>query len=297
MPKTIKIDFFKVAMPEDAEEAFEALLNRIADMPIAEDVRTQRLSSDPVRLQELHHRGGYLEGDMVRTRMDNLPAKSNIDTGELAPLDLEEDEGLGEEAAFLYDPQTACLVMQRNRFSVSATAFATYCSDIGEYQTAIILEPIISGDVIARLHEFDRVRRLRIKVAGLAGGEVLRNTPYSLAHIAAFANDYASPTVNIEVSMGHQGGSLMRQRVNEVVEWLRQRAGGSELEVQQIKVAGSAPGEGTEVLDLLESRIIEERRVDVNEQRIVPYSNRREAVRAAWGEQRQRIQLILRRPQ
>src|SRR5258707_7859842 len=158
MPKTVKIDFFKVVMPEDAGMTFEALLNRIGQIPLQDEARTQEISGDPVRLQELHHQqGGHIEGDMVRTRMDTLPRKSNIETGELALLDLDEDEGLGEETAFLYDPATHCLTIQRNRYGVSASAFATYCTEIGAFESAITLEPIISGDAIARLQEFDRL--------------------------------------------------------------------------------------------------------------------------------------------
>ncbi len=99
--------------------------------------------------------------------MDTLPRKSNVETGQLTLLDLDDDEGLGEETAFLYDPATHCLTIQRNRFGVSANAFATYCTEIGAFESALNLEPIISADAIARLQEFDRVNRLTIKVAGL----------------------------------------------------------------------------------------------------------------------------------
>jgi hypothetical protein len=125
MPKTIKIDFFKVTMPDDAAVTFEAHLDAIQQIPLQDDARTRSLRGDPVRLQQLHHRAGCVEGDMVRTRMDSLPEKSNVDTGELTPLDLREEEGLGEETAFLYDPPSRCLAIQRNRYSVSASALAT----------------------------------------------------------------------------------------------------------------------------------------------------------------------------
>ena len=296
MPKTVNIDFYRVVMPENAETTFDALLNRIEQIPLQNDARTQEITGDPVRLQELHHHGGYLEGDMVRTRMDTLPRRSNVETGQLALLDLDDDEGLGEETAFLYDPATHCLTIQRNRFAVSASALATYCTEIGAFESAISLEPIISGDAIARLQEFDRVNRLTIKVAGLAGGRVLRETPYSLGHIAAFADDYAGPIVNIDVSMGHQRGSLARDRVRGVVEWLRRQIRDREVDVRRIEVSGSSSGDETQVLDLLESRIVEHRTVEISRNRIVTYTARRNAVRAAWDAQRERIRAILARP-
>ena len=296
MPKTVNIDFYRVVMPENAATTFDALLDRTEQIPLQNDTRTREITGDPVRLQELHRHGGYLEGDMVRTRMDTLPRRSNIETGQLALLDLDDDEGLGEETAFLYDPATHCLTIQRNRFAVSASAFATYCTEIGAFESAIILEPIISGDAIARLQEFDRVSRLTIKVAGLAGGRVLRDTPYSLGHIAAFADDYAGPIVNIDVSMGHQRGSLARDRVRGVVEWLRRQFRDREVDVRRIEVSGSSAGDETQVLDLLESRIVEHRTVEISRNRIVTYMARRNAVRAAWDAQRDRIRAILTRP-
>lgn len=296
MPKTINIDFYKVVMPENAATSFDALLDRIGQIPMHDEARTREITGDPVRLQEVHHHGGHLEGDMVRTRMDTLPRKSNIETGQLALLDLDDDEGLGEETAFLYDPTTRCLTIQRNRFAVSASAFAGYCTEIGAFESSITLEPIISGDAIARLREFDRVNRLEIKVAGLAGGQVLRDSPYSLAHLAEFADDYAGPVVNIEVSMGHRKGSLVRDRVRNVVDWLRGQARDGGVDVRRIEVSGSAPGDDTQVLDLLESRIVEYRTVEVNRNRVVTYTARRNAVRAAWEAQRDRIRAILRRP-
>jgi hypothetical protein len=170
------------------------------------------------------------------------------------------------------------------------------CTEIAAFESAISLEPIISGDAIARLQDFDRVNRLTIKVAGLAGGQVLRDTPYSLGHIAAFADDYAGPIVNIDVSMGHQKGSLARDRVRGVVEWLRRQFRDREIDVRRIEVSGSAAGDETQVLDLLESRIVEQRTVEINQNRIVTYASRRNAVRAAWDAQRDRIRAILRRP-
>jgi hypothetical protein len=295
--KTIKIDFFRVVMPQDAGITFEALLNQIAAIPLDNEARTVKTQGDPVRLQELHPRAGYVEGDMVKTRMETLPEKSNVETGELAPLDLAEDEGLGEEAAFLYRPPLGCLAMQRNRFSASASAFVGYCGEVGNLQSAILLEPLISGEAIARLHEFGRINRLQVKVAGLQGGAPLRDSPYSLAHIAALADDYAGPIVNIEISMGRRQGSLARDRVNAVVDWLRGRSADGELDVRKIEVSGSAPGDETELLDLLESRIIAERRVQTNENRVVPYASRRAAVWSAWEEKRDRIQAILGRRQ
>jgi hypothetical protein len=296
MPKTIKVDFFKVVMPDNAGTTFETLLDRIAHIPLNDDARTRQLNDDPVRLQELHHHADRIEGDMVRTRMDTLPEKSNVETGELSPLDLEEDEGLGEGVAFSYDPASKCLTMQRNHFSISANGFATYCTEIAGFEGYITLEPLISGDAITRLHDFDRVTRLSIKVAGLVGGAALRNSPFSLSHIAEFADEYAGPIVNVDVSMGHQRGSLAKDRVMAVVNWLKRGGRNQEVDVRKIEVSGAARDEKTEILDLLESRIVERRPVEINEQRTVPYTSRRDALRAAWDAQRDRIRAILMRP-
>ncbi len=60
MPKIVKIDFYKVVMPEAAATTFDALLNRIEQIPLQNEARTREISGDPVHLQELHQHGSHL---------------------------------------------------------------------------------------------------------------------------------------------------------------------------------------------------------------------------------------------
>ncbi len=54
------------------------------------------------------------------------------------------------------------------------------------------------------------------------------------------------------------------------------------MDVRRIEVSGAAAGDETQVLDLLESRIVVQRAVEVSRNRIVTYTSRRNAVRIAW---------------
>ena len=67
MKKTANIDFYKVVMPENATNMSHALLARIGQIPIQDEARSREITGDLVRLQQLRHYGGHLEGDMVRT--------------------------------------------------------------------------------------------------------------------------------------------------------------------------------------------------------------------------------------
>ena len=70
MQKTVNIDFYKVVMPDTVPNTFHAFLARIAQVPIQDEARSREITGDPVRLQQLQHQRGHLEGDMVRTTMD-----------------------------------------------------------------------------------------------------------------------------------------------------------------------------------------------------------------------------------
>ncbi len=125
MEKSFVTDFYTVSMPEGEKREFIDLLGELAEIP-DDEARNYLVENNPVRFTNLScSKAGIWEGDFVKIRMDVLPPVAKT-SGGVEPLVLEDDEGIGEEAAFMYDPQFNVLAKQRNRYAVSPTVLCEY---------------------------------------------------------------------------------------------------------------------------------------------------------------------------
>jgi hypothetical protein len=180
--KQLSIDFYRVTMPHGAR-AFETVVETVSQLA-AGAARNLEVSGAPIRLQESAAWQHCVEGEMVRIRMDMLPRKASL-AGDLDDLDLDADEGLGEESAFLYDPRMRVLLIQRNRTGVSASSLAWYFKEKGNLGDPINLEPVLQRGVMQKLARMQAVRRLDITVSGLDAGNILQNQGYGVGILCA----------------------------------------------------------------------------------------------------------------
>jgi hypothetical protein len=274
-------------MPDGAP-AFEHLIQQVSDMA-HDDTRNLEIGANPARLQESAVWNHCHEGEMVRIRMEMLPRKASLD-GTLEDLNFNEDEGLGEETAFLYHPPTRVLAMQRNRTGVSASALAWYFKEKGRIEEPIDIAPVLQRGVMERLAQIQLVRRLEISVAGLDRGLILQNRGHGVADIVRLSEELRAPKVSISLSMGHQRrGGLILEQVLAIARNLRELAGDHRDEVQKIEIAGIDAADEKIVLDLIEDRMTDIQLVQPEASRTIPYRARRNAVREAWTRRRQEL--------
>jgi hypothetical protein len=278
--KQISIDFYRVTMPNGAP-TFEHLIQQVSAMPY-DDTRNLEIGANPARLQESGVWNHCHEGEMVRIRMEMLPRKASLD-GALEDLNFDEDEGLGEETAFLYHPPTMVLAIQRNRIGVSASALTWYFKEKGRIEEPIEIAPVLQRGVMERLAQMQTVRRLEISVAGLDRGLILQNRGHGVADIVRLSEELRAPKVSISLSMGHQRrGGLSLERALAIARNLRELAFDHRNEVQKIEIAGIDAADEKIVLDLIEERMTNVQLVQPEENRTIPYRARRDAVREAW---------------
>jgi hypothetical protein len=277
MTKAINVDFYRVTPPDG--QSFRDMLHAIGDLPI--DQRNLDMGEHPARLQSVESWNQCYEGEMVRIRMDSLPQKASLD-GALEDLDLQDDEGLGEETAFLYHHLTRTLAIQRNRFGVPASSFAWYVKEKNGVDRPIVLDPILETAVLERLDQVKFVRKLDITLAGLSTGTSLRNRGYGVGDIVRLSENFSAPRISIELSMGRERrGSLLVDRAVGALRSLAGVAADNTDEVQKLKVTGITDSDERVVLDLIEERMKET--VLVSDQaRTVTYEARRGAIREAW---------------
>ena len=286
MTRLIKVDFYKVVLPDDAQRPFEQIIETIASSP-EDQTRNLQRDANPVRLNEAESGSDLWEGEMIRIRMDEVPVKANLE-GDISPIGLEEDEGIGEETAFLYHIPTEILGLQRNRYAVSPSGFAWYFEEKGGI-TPIELEPILREDAIQRLAQMDEVRKLNLHIAGVENMNVFRGLGRGVKGMMTLMDEFGSPNLNVNVSMGRRSGSLVSSTVKSVAKQLARLSQRGETTVRKVEITGrDEDGEKT-ILDLIEYRMVEAIPVELDPDRTVSRQKRRAAIRTAWRARKQEL--------
>lgn len=272
--KRVKIEFYRVEMPDGAP-AFNKILSSIVALPNTRR-RTKDLGGRHVRLRIATESSGLWQGDLTRIRMTAIPGKAGLD-GSFEPFDFADDEGLGEETAFLYHSPTRVLVIQYNHYGATPALLARYVEVMGNLDGKIDFDPAINPRVLERLAEMDEYRRLEIGLAGLDDSSILGDSGRSLTGMVDVINEFRAPVAQLVVSMGHVSGSLAKQVVMRTLRWLRKST-----RVTKVKVTGREDYE-TRIIDLVLDRLVETVEIDLDEHRRLSYSDRKVAVHEAWN--------------
>ena len=178
--REIVIDFYRPAVTRGT---FSDVLRRIVALPDDESRNDISTSGHPIRMQTLRRTGAVWQGEILQIRMTDLPKKVSLG-GESEDLDLEDDQGLGQGVTFSYHENTDVLLVQRNKFAVSASSLERYLIMKGK-AGVIELNPLLTKSAYARLMALSKITRVAIKVANIDRGDILR-TP-NRTQIAASA--------------------------------------------------------------------------------------------------------------
>jgi hypothetical protein len=274
-------------MPEDSIPPFEAFIASVGALP-NNGSRNETVRGCPVRLQEFTALGRLVEGDLVRIRMDQLPLRAEL-AGPVSPIDLDDDEGLGEETAFLYDVALRVLAIQRNRTGVSASALMEYCERKAGLRLPIVLTPVLQLDAMQRLMRMQVVRTVEVAFAGPDNGALFRGLDVGLEGLARLQQEMQAPRASFTLSMGHKGGTLALDRAKGLAQALLSNFAPTETPVTKLLLKGCPDGEEMTALDLLQDRMVGLEDVELGGDRRVDYGKRSSALRAAWEKQREAL--------
>jgi len=277
----IKIDFYRVQMPEDTQTTFEQIIDRVRIGPNDAN-RNEDYRGVPVRLQESSAQGDWRYAEMIRIRLDEVPLRASLSVGSIGPFDFEEDEGIGEETAFLYNTNLRVMALQRNRFGVSPNMISLYFTMKGHTNRFIVLQPIIQLDAFRRVSKFGIIRKFDIRIAGLENFQDFRGMGYSGHALAGLMENFRAPTVSVSLSMG-KGSRRGSLSIEAIMDEIRSAMRLSESNaVQKIEVTGREYNEAEiEVIDLLKDRMTEMVEVQLDQNRRIPYEGRKTALREA----------------
>jgi hypothetical protein len=289
--KRITIDFWRVGMP-DGEGTFEAALQAAASLP-DDEARALVVQGAALRLQSFASTAQRREGDMMRIRMDEVPVRASL-AGEVEVFDFEDDEGVGEETGFLYIPALETLIVQRNRFAVSASRLVGYFQAAADLDGLITLEPVVEPATASNFKKLNTVRRFEVKVAGVHNAQTIKqaNPGASVKKMADLINDLSAINFNFEATMGHDSGSLDVQAVKNAARNLIKVRSNTSVEVKKIEISGASAGDEKLFVDLLRDRMVERPEVELDSDRRLPYAARKQAFRDAYQARKSQLQAL-----
>lgn len=282
MNKIIKHHFYQIVMPEKESRSFEQLLLETDKIPDTEARSIIELSGEyAVRHSRMIIEADIILGNVTKIRMKEIPVKASLD-GQKTPIPLKNNEGIGEETAFLFVKSLNILIFQYNFNSIRAGKFIEYINKHCSVNGLVELLPVVKIDTYNRLLKMAEPTALEISVAELSSPAVLNSEINSIKMLARANDAIKAPVVSIKYSLGRSHsekgyGARLMECVNDLRRFLTN--GGK---VTKLKISGKMDSESnTEVLDLLADRLISDVSLE-NPIATIPPETRIAKIKEAW---------------
>lgn len=206
------------------------------------------------------------------------PQQLLIQTVPWRRIPLDDEQGIAERTAFLYDCRRGILVLHAKREAVGASRIAGFCNQFrGRDIEPFSLNPILRPNAERKFRSMRRVRKIEVEYSRGAQ-DAMPNPDSSTRSFVRGLADLEGETISVAVSAGRKRrNELSLDRVRDVV---RTALTGREEVVHKLTVSGTGAGDEALIIDLLEDRL----RANVSisfRGRTPSYEQRRVAVRQA----------------
>jgi|GEM_PF-1924619 len=228
--------------------------------------------------------GGF-KGDTIRIEMDNLPIVA-AKNGSVTPFDLEDDEGIGERAAFCFFSSGGFLVLEKRR---TATSISRLCELFDELLTAcdsyVIAEPLLRRDALERFAKLSEVRKIEFSFASPTDMEAVSSPKDTVLDSVRKMKDLGANSIGVTISAGRSKNGLKPKSRNLISRLLGEGAP----QASKIRVSGRTDNKTPDLIDFIEERITSKKRVRTTNRRI-SFETRIKVLRESWEEQRREIE-------
>ena len=154
-----------------------------------------------IRLENCEPNALTVEGDFCRVQRVNIPPQAGADG--LAPIVLNEGNGIGHMAAFLYHRPTRVFALQSNNLSATPNRVSQYLATLDPAQQ-FHLAPVLTDDAIERFRA-GQPRSFIVKFAGVDQLNILDDPDMAVTRGAKMIGDaYDGLEVEIKVSVGRR---------------------------------------------------------------------------------------------
>lgn len=291
MRKNLKCDFFEVQPKRNGvmplKDALQSLIN------LGSNQRTFEEFDLVCRMDSLTGTNHRIHGDLVRIRMTDLPERCNK-RGRKIPLQLEDDEGLGESNAFMLDSDRNILAIQKNKFGISPNSFVRYIHDKTNGNGDYVFFPILSQNGMIKLRDLTTVRKIEVQFGKVDSAHVV-SPNHSFGQATKILNQFEGAYINLTLSMSHNQGTMNKGKLMRSVRELFSRGRSNDASIEKFKIDGYDTDGKDEIIDLLADKISYKSTIEVAERKAIPYTKRKRFIEEAFedrGEEIRRVQRL-----
>jgi hypothetical protein len=278
----IKVDFFKVKV-EGSYSSLESLIGYINGLPDDENKSLKVGEYSVIRLLKATKSDDFYQGDIVRIKMDDIPAKASSKSSKTEVISLNDDEGIGTSSAFLYHIPSSILLLQRNNHGIDSKIFSRYFQEKTPPQSVLILESIVHSDLLKRLYNMKEIKSFDFRFAQLDKKEINASENNAVEKTIDLNKYFDAPTVEIKMSSGRgKAKTLNKNSVTEAFKsFFRIKNNPDTANVVSARIIGADEDNRTEIINLLECTIREDIAVKYPG-RSISYQDRKDALTKAW---------------
>lgn len=259
MDQKIVAVFYEVQPKNDAVPDFDAALNSVYARGVEPGERELQISEDvTVRLERLNSHGDWMEGEMTRIQVDNIPH-------EALPHGLQPSraESQGHSAVFRYNRRLRVLVMQRNLSGMTVNRLFRYLrvhDEVARYD----VDPIPNLNVWERFGR-KKPRRFSLTLASIRDPEIAEGPVGAITDSSRrMGQALESPTIHMSFSAGGRDEGLNKSALREIVEFFT-GSESEEYEVTSLSVSGvDEENDASEVINFLDDILKEDDKIMLN---------------------------------
>lgn len=156
--------------------------------------------------------------NFIRLRETNIPTTAKIDQ-ESVPLNLDDDEYIGEEVNAIYDDSLGIIMLQRNRYSLGVSGIEEYLNLIWQSdKEKIYLRPICPQNLQEKAVKAPEYRKFTVRFADVKNNDLDSDSQKPFTKIFDSLKKYQAVNAEITISMAYNHGeSLDKETVRETI--------------------------------------------------------------------------------
>ena len=206
---------------DDLDRAFDLRLWIKKSGKLSLEARTFDYYQEQARLDKMGYgdKSGYWYLNFVRLRETNIPSKVTIDK-EAEPIELDDDEYIGEDSTALYDENNHILMLQRNRYSLGPNGIEEYLNLLYDDENIdIFLRPIRPQNIKEKIKKAKYYRRLVIRFSDIRNENYKSSESSSIKNMIKTFCKYDAVNAEIVISMGNtRKDTLSRETVYDTLQ-------------------------------------------------------------------------------
>lgn len=185
--------------------------------------RTYDYRSEQARLENGYwdEELGYFFLHFCRLRDTNIPSKAKTND-RVVPLELDDDEYIGEEVSALYDEDNHILMLQRNRYSLGPEGIEDYLNLVWNSEDeTIYLRSICPPDAIELARQAAEYRKINLRFADInvkSNPTIIDKLRSPLKNIIGSFGEYDGVNAQIVITVGNsKDGTLNDETVEDTL--------------------------------------------------------------------------------